>query len=96
MRALSHSSGFFRVINISTFGDNFEFHFREAAPTNLFPKVVISTYSLIFINDSITQSVCLITVGMNLLSRKSYSESKSEKKILESRRVNRKTAATMQ
>ena len=32
---LSHSSGFFRVINISTFGDNFEFHFREAAPTNI-------------------------------------------------------------
>ena len=32
MRALSYSSGFFRVINISTFGDNFEFHLREAAP----------------------------------------------------------------
>ena len=32
MRALFYSSGFFRVINISTFDDNFEFHFREVAP----------------------------------------------------------------
>ena len=97
---LSHSKGFFRVINFSTFGDNFEFHFREAASTNLFQKGVISTFSIIFINDSSAMtesySLCVITVGMNLLSRKSYSESKSEKKILESRRVNRKTAATMQ
>ena len=44
------SSGFFRVINISTFGDNFEFHFREAAPIS--STCIFLKYSPIVTNDS--------------------------------------------
>ena len=65
MRALFYSSGFFRVINISTFGDNFEFHFREADKINLhFPEVLTDCHKWLINNVSLQKIINTISLQL--------------------------------